>query len=74
LAFQATQISQTYFATSNASLRRSQGSIGSEIFSIIDLRHDESEAEKFEYIRQNPVRAGLIGAEDEWPYVLLGDG
>jgi putative transposase len=24
------------------------------------LRHDESEAEKFEYIRQNPVRAGLI--------------
>jgi putative transposase len=23
------------------------------------LRHDESEAEKFEYIRQNPVRAGL---------------
>ena len=24
------------------------------------LRHDESEAEKFEYIRRNPVRAGLI--------------
>ena len=38
------------------------------------LRHDESEAEKSEYIRQNPVRAGLISAEDEWPYVLLGDG
>jgi len=24
------------------------------------LRHDESEAEKYEYICQNPVRAGLI--------------
>ncbi len=58
----------------NASLRRSQESIGSEIFFDHRLRHDESEAEKFEYIRQNPVRAGLIGAEDEWPYVLLGDG
>ena len=38
------------------------------------LRDDESEAEKFEYVRQNPVRTGLIGAEDEWPYVLFGDG
>src|SRR5207244_26931 len=34
------------------------------------LRHGESEAEKFEYIRQNPVRAGLISAEEEWPYLL----
>jgi hypothetical protein len=31
------------------------------------------EAEKFEYIRRNPVRAGLIRAEDEWPYVLFGE-
>ncbi len=37
------------------------------------LRHDESEAEKFEYIRRNPVRAGLIRAEDEWPCVLFGE-
>ena len=37
------------------------------------LRHDESEAEKFEYIRRNPVRAGLIRWEDEWPYVLFGE-
>jgi hypothetical protein len=34
------------------------------------MRHDESETEKFDYIRQNPVRAGLISAEEEWPYVL----
>jgi REP element-mobilizing transposase RayT len=34
------------------------------------LRHDESEAEKFEYIRQNPVRAGLAAVAHEWPYVF----
>ena len=30
------------------------------------LRHDESENEKAAYIRENPVRAGLIGPNDEW--------
>ena len=34
------------------------------------LRHDESEIEKATYIRQNPVRAGLIDANQEWPYVI----
>ena len=34
------------------------------------LRHDESSDEKEIYIRQNPVRAGLIENEDDWPYVL----
>jgi putative transposase len=37
------------------------------------LRHDESEIEKFEYIRQNPVRAGLVHVVDEWPYVFVGE-
>jgi putative transposase len=37
------------------------------------LRQDESESEKFEYIRQNPVRAGLIREIDEWPYVFVGE-
>jgi putative transposase len=32
------------------------------------LRSDESLAEKWEYIRQNPVRAGLVSDPDEWPY------
>ena len=36
VAFQATQTSQNSFAISKAVLRRSQESIGSEIFSIID--------------------------------------
>jgi REP-associated tyrosine transposase len=34
------------------------------------LRHDESETEKFEYICQNPVRAGLIGPEEKWRYAI----
>jgi hypothetical protein len=34
------------------------------------LRHDESEAEKIEYIRQDPLRAGLATVAHEWPYIL----
>ena len=32
------------------------------------LRSDESYAEKWNYVRDNPVRAGLVKAADEWPY------
>jgi REP element-mobilizing transposase RayT len=32
------------------------------------LRSDESLSEKWEYIRQNPVRAGLVSDPDDWPY------
>jgi hypothetical protein len=32
------------------------------------LRHDESENEKVAYIRANPVRGGLIGPNDHWPF------
>ena len=35
------------------------------------LRHDESFAEKFAYICQNPIRAGLIRAEQDWRYVFI---
>jgi hypothetical protein len=35
------------------------------------LRHDESLAEKFAYISQSPVRAGLIHSERDWPYVFI---
>jgi len=34
------------------------------------LRHDESEDEKAEYIRQNPLRAGLIKPNEQWRYVI----
>ena len=32
------------------------------------LRSDESLSEKWEYLRQNPVRAGLVTALESWPY------
>ena len=34
------------------------------------LRHDESECEKADYILQNPIRAGLIGTDEDWPYLI----
>jgi REP element-mobilizing transposase RayT len=37
------------------------------------LRNDESEDEKAAYIRNNPVRAGLIRAESKWRYVIDAD-
>ena len=32
------------------------------------LRSDESRSEKWEYIRMNPVRAGLVTRPENWPY------
>ncbi|MEM9158013.1 MAG: transposase [Verrucomicrobiota bacterium] len=32
------------------------------------LRNHESRSEKWEYIRQNPVRAGLVENPKEWPH------
>jgi hypothetical protein len=37
------------------------------------LRRDESKAETFEYICQNPVRAGLATVANEWYYVFVGE-
>ena len=32
------------------------------------LRSEESYAEKWEYVRSNPVRAGLVKRAEDWPY------
>ena len=32
------------------------------------LRSEESYGQKWEYVRQNPVRAGLVARAEEWPY------
>jgi REP element-mobilizing transposase RayT len=32
------------------------------------LRSEESYAEKWEYVRQNPVRAGLVARAEDWPF------
>jgi putative transposase len=34
------------------------------------LRHDESEDEKADYIRQNPTRAGLIAPDAPWSFMI----
>jgi len=32
------------------------------------LRREESYSEKWQYVRENPVRKGLVSNPDEWPY------
>jgi putative transposase len=32
------------------------------------IRNSESYSEKWEYVRDNPVRAGLVTSPDEWPF------
>jgi putative transposase len=32
------------------------------------LRSNESYAEKWNYVRENPVRAGLVKSADDWSY------
>ena len=32
------------------------------------LRNEESYSQKWEYVQQNPVRAGLVDSAVEWPY------
>ncbi len=33
------------------------------------LRSEESMAQKWDYVRENPVRAGLVERREDWPYV-----
>ena len=33
------------------------------------LRSSESYSEKWNYVRENPVRAGLVGKAEDWPYM-----
>ena len=35
------------------------------------LRRHESLTAKVEYIRQNPVRAGLVSRPEDWPYLWI---
>ena len=51
----------------NAALHQS-GSLWQEEFFDHVLRSDESYAAKWEYVRRNPVRAGLVARAEDWPY------
>lgn len=52
-------------------IKRSLGLTGSvwqeEFFDHI-LRSGESYAQKWEYVRENPTRAGLVERSDDWPW------
>jgi len=56
--------------TSKAILRRMglQAPLWQKEFFDHLLRSDESYASKCEYVRDNPVRAGLARSADDWPY------
>lgn len=45
-----------------------RGSVWQREFFDHVLRSDESYGEKWTYVRENPVRAGLVSAWQEWPY------
>ena len=47
---------------------KSSGQLWQEGFFDHVLRSDESMSEKWEYIRQNPVRAALVNDPEDWPY------
>ena len=44
-----------------------------EAVSIL-LRSDESLSDKWEYLRQNPVRAGLVANPEDWPFQFASTG
>jgi len=48
--------------------RLAQGPIWQPEFFDHLLRSAESRSEKWDYIRENPVRAGLVQRADDWPF------
>ena len=51
----------------NVLLGRS-GAIWQEEFFDHVLRSSESYSQKWDYVKENPVRAGLVRSSDEWPW------
>ncbi len=47
---------------------RSRGRVWQEGFFDHVLRSAESYGQKWDYVSQNPVRAGLVSNPDDWPY------
>lgn len=55
---------------------KTRGRVWQEVFFDHVIRNDESYAEKWEYVRQNPARADLVVNADEWRYqgeIVLAD-
>jgi REP element-mobilizing transposase RayT len=51
-----------------ANLSRAKGQIWEEGSFDHILRSDESYSQKWNYVRENPVRAGLVQSAEDWPY------
>jgi putative transposase len=51
---------------------RSQGIRWQRHFFDHRIRKEESLEEKWNYIVQNPVRAGLVKSPEDWPYIWTG--
>jgi putative transposase len=51
-----------------SSLSRKNTQIWQEGFFDHVLRSNESYAQKWEYVRENPVHAGLVNRSEDWPY------
>ena len=52
----------------SATLSRAKGQIWEEGFFDHVLRSNESYSQKWNYVRENPVRAGLVKSAADWPY------
>ncbi len=61
-----------YFVTFNAARRRrvlaAKPPHWQEGFFDHLIRNPESYEEKWSYVRENPVRAGLVDSAERWPY------
>ena len=53
---------------SSVACRRRKSLFGSRGFFDHLLRNDESYGAKWRYVRDNPVRHGLVSSFEEWPY------
>jgi REP element-mobilizing transposase RayT len=51
-----------------ATFSRAKGQIWEEGFFDHVLRSNESYSQKWNYVRENPVRAGLVKSAADWPY------
>ena len=59
-------LKQSLAKASNRSRRGTQ--IWQEGFFDHVLRSNESYAQKWKYVHENPVRAGLVTRSEDWPY------
>ncbi len=51
-----------------AKVSRAKTQLWKEGFFDHVLRSDESYSQKWNYVRENPARAGLVNSAEDWPY------